>query len=426
MKKICSLVLVVFLFSFFSEAFALDGVRSFGYGARPMGMGGAFTAIADDINATYWNPAGFAINPGVDVGISSNINNRNQNIGDNFGTVKINIEAEMDSPFTWIIGVGAASVLALQGAKYLSDQGVVKKNWGRDTNKIDRQDSTADIVKQKEEENKKQQQGQTPPPPSPLPPSPSPSPSPSPQQQTIIYNNTNVYNNPWPFLLFNPLYHANYNRPTYWDDRWDTGDTYSKEDFSPKSKAQFALGLTWMHDDNSLRDQNSDWYTVSLATGWEEKVALGGNINIYQLKIPSINQKGWGGGVDLGILLRPVKQVSVGLTVKEILTTDIRFQNGAKAAYKMAVNVGLAITPIQELTLAFDAQNLLEQNNADKAFNYGIEVRPFKGLALRCGLNNSINKTAGISIAIDKLIIEYCYLGGAFNQTQIVSANFKF
>lgn len=27
-------------------------------GARSMGMGGAFTAIADDINAVYWNPAG--------------------------------------------------------------------------------------------------------------------------------------------------------------------------------------------------------------------------------------------------------------------------------------------------------------------------------------------------------------------------------
>ena len=27
-------------------------------GARPQGMGGAFSAIADDANAIYWNPAG--------------------------------------------------------------------------------------------------------------------------------------------------------------------------------------------------------------------------------------------------------------------------------------------------------------------------------------------------------------------------------
>ncbi|MFH1379372.1 MAG: PorV/PorQ family protein [bacterium] len=31
-----------------------------GTGARPMGMGGAFSAVADDGYAAYWNPAGFA------------------------------------------------------------------------------------------------------------------------------------------------------------------------------------------------------------------------------------------------------------------------------------------------------------------------------------------------------------------------------
>lgn len=31
-----------------------------GVGARPLGMGGAYTAIADDVNALSWNPAGLA------------------------------------------------------------------------------------------------------------------------------------------------------------------------------------------------------------------------------------------------------------------------------------------------------------------------------------------------------------------------------
>ncbi|HHM23673.1 MAG TPA: hypothetical protein ENJ23_01370, partial [Bacteroidetes bacterium] len=31
-----------------------------GYGARPMGMGGAFTALSDDAHAIFWNPAGLA------------------------------------------------------------------------------------------------------------------------------------------------------------------------------------------------------------------------------------------------------------------------------------------------------------------------------------------------------------------------------
>jgi hypothetical protein len=35
-----------------------------------MGMGDAYTAIADDPFAAYYNPAGFAINPGVDIATS--------------------------------------------------------------------------------------------------------------------------------------------------------------------------------------------------------------------------------------------------------------------------------------------------------------------------------------------------------------------
>jgi len=35
-----------------------------GVGARPVGMGGAYTAVADDANALFWNPAGLALDPG--------------------------------------------------------------------------------------------------------------------------------------------------------------------------------------------------------------------------------------------------------------------------------------------------------------------------------------------------------------------------
>jgi len=34
--------------------------KNLGAGARPMGMGGAYTAVADDANAPFWNPSGLA------------------------------------------------------------------------------------------------------------------------------------------------------------------------------------------------------------------------------------------------------------------------------------------------------------------------------------------------------------------------------
>jgi hypothetical protein len=51
---------------------ALAGIASANFlevetGARPMGMGGAFVAVADDVTALHWNPAGLANLKGVQV-----------------------------------------------------------------------------------------------------------------------------------------------------------------------------------------------------------------------------------------------------------------------------------------------------------------------------------------------------------------------
>jgi len=41
-----------------------------GVGARPVGMGGAYTAVADDANALFWNPGGMALAPVFDGSIT--------------------------------------------------------------------------------------------------------------------------------------------------------------------------------------------------------------------------------------------------------------------------------------------------------------------------------------------------------------------
>ena len=114
MKKFLALIISLSLLA--QSAFAI-------FAPRAMGMGGAFTAIADDAFAAYWNPAGLAINPGIEVAGSTLTAQRNQSIGDNLGALKMGFETEFGSPFAWILGVGAVSLFALEGAKYLSERG---------------------------------------------------------------------------------------------------------------------------------------------------------------------------------------------------------------------------------------------------------------------------------------------------------------
>jgi hypothetical protein len=65
MKKIFSTILLVLIFVLNSHSATGVGkyageFMSIGVGARALGMGGAFTAIANDVTAGFWNPAGLS------------------------------------------------------------------------------------------------------------------------------------------------------------------------------------------------------------------------------------------------------------------------------------------------------------------------------------------------------------------------------
>ncbi|NQU17777.1 MAG: hypothetical protein HQ564_06885 [Candidatus Saganbacteria bacterium] len=385
------------------------------YGTRPMGMGGAFTAISDDANAAYYNPAGMALNPGVDITGSTAITNRNQTIGENLAAMKMCLEVEMN-PFAWILGIGAASMLAFQGAQFLSDQGVVKKGWGRDVDKSEKEESLSEKVKAKGSEKvrdvkkeAKQKAKQA-----------AKKAAKETAKSAVSFGKEAAGAAKEGFLwgLRNPWYSHNYYRPSYWERR------HHHKKYSPEGKAQFAIGLTWVFDKNSTLDQNTSWYSLSLASGYEERVAIGANLNIYDLEIPSVKTKGFGGSLDLGMIARPVDEVAFGITAKDLLTTDIHFDNGAVATYGMNVNAGIAITPLPQVTIAADLKNIFEQNNRSSAMHYGVEARPMGGVALRAGLHDN-SKTAGIGIAVGPLVIDYAYLAGSFNRTQILGATWK-
>jgi hypothetical protein len=84
----------------------------------------------------------------------------------------------------------------------------------------------------------------------------------------------------------------------------------------------------------------------------------------------------------------------------------------------------VAIKPIYSLTLAADAQNILNQSG-QMTTHYGAEAVLLPGLLARAGLNNG-SKSAGLSLAIGNLILDYAYLGGSFNRTQMIGGTWRF
>lgn len=72
MKKIALSAAVLMVFAATAGAAAATSnyageVMSIGVGARALGMGGAFVAVADDASTSYWNPAGMTGIQGVEV-----------------------------------------------------------------------------------------------------------------------------------------------------------------------------------------------------------------------------------------------------------------------------------------------------------------------------------------------------------------------
>ena len=218
-----------------------------------MGMGGAFTAVSDDANAPYWNPAGLALNPEVSLTGSTMASNRNTWVGDNVSNLKLGYETEMN-PFEWIVGVGMASMLAFEGARYLSDKGILKKGWGREGEKVAREESAAAKVEGTEEvvslrrlakeSVKEAAKGAL-------------AGGKELAKEAIkepVRETRRYYLMPW----HSPWYYRDYGRRRYWEPR----------EIETKTKAQFALGISWLNDYNtkSTIDQNINLYTLTLAS----------------------------------------------------------------------------------------------------------------------------------------------------------------
>jgi len=79
MRYVSATVVVFLVYSLISLAdFPFETARPLYIGARALGMGNAFTAIADGATAGFWNPAGLIQGQGVKIFGANKLNDRNE------------------------------------------------------------------------------------------------------------------------------------------------------------------------------------------------------------------------------------------------------------------------------------------------------------------------------------------------------------
>jgi hypothetical protein len=66
-RKVFLLIFISAVFYFSTSSLGYGAFEEKGTGARPMGMAGAFTGVADDVNAIYWNPAGLELAKEIEI-----------------------------------------------------------------------------------------------------------------------------------------------------------------------------------------------------------------------------------------------------------------------------------------------------------------------------------------------------------------------
>lgn len=130
------------------------------------------------------------------------------------------------------------------------------------------------------------------------------------------------------------------------------------------------------------------------------------------------NYFAYGYGLDLGLLVKPVDSLSLGLLIENLSSTDFIYNSGRKEKIAKTVVLGLAYQLNDRLLLALDIRsNNIERNyDADK-ISIGAEFSLINAIKLRVGclfdrysnLENIYigNESAGISINLGSFQLDY-------------------
>lgn len=174
-------------------------------------------------------------------------------------------------------------------------------------------------------------------------------------------------------------------------------------------------------------DYTNSVIALALANNPTDKLALGGQLKIYNRAFGTItNGSATGMGLDIGAIVRPRENLSLGVSLQNISPSNISqltWANGTKEELPTTLKTGISFMPREQLLVAFDINTL---SDSPPEYKGGLEWSLNPLLALRAGLESS-NLTFGVGLKRGAIAFDYAYFMDSTlsqNSTHYISFSF--
>jgi len=151
---------------------------------------------------------------------------------------------------------------------------------------------------------------------------------------------------------------------------------------------------------------------ISYANRVYKRISLGASLKLINEQV--MTYSGSGQGIDLGILCKPLDELSIGLVVQNVLQPKVTLRYEPDV-YRVNLKGGMALSILSNhLTLTADINKLVDEK---AYFCAGVELSPWerttssslKKVDLRIGVNHLQTFTCGLGLKMKFISLDYAF-----------------
>lgn len=184
------------------------------------------------------------------------------------------------------------------------------------------------------------------------------------------------------------------------------------------------------------RESDTEWgVLLSYARPFREKMSIGGNLKIVRQGL--VGSTSFGMGADLGLLYDLRRDLSLGVKIADITTTQISWDTGTREVVSPSITIGASwkrdlpglrsqIILAADLASTFDGRETASQFGPGQDFQGGMEYWFSRAVALRLGTSAG-TWTAGGGLRYRAFEADYAFLPhDDLGDTHRISASVRF